>query len=134
MNSKFLAKILGLTAVMALGTAVFHYLAQPVDQIWYWVTLAFYLLVGIVISIRTQKAVTSESNSRFFTGVMGSTGIRMILCIGFLAIYLMVSDLKSREFIVFYLIAYLFYTIFEMSQLVSKLRPEKRSSLDNTTI
>lgn len=133
MDIKFLAKLVGLTAVLALATIVFFYFTQQPEQVWYWGALAFYLVAGLVIGMRTQRAVTSDSNSQFFTGVMGSIGLRMLLCIAFLAIYLMVSDLKAKEFIVYYLILYLFYTIFEISQLVSKLRPEKSSNLDNTT-
>ena len=133
MSTKFVLKLIGITLLLAVATIVFFYFNETQEHGWYWGALGFYLLAGIVIGMRTQKAVTSDSNSRFFTGVMGSTGLRMLLCIVFLAIYLMVSDLKSREFIVYYLILYLFYTMFEISQLVSKLRPEKRSSLDNTT-
>ena len=133
MSSKFSIKLLGLTLLLAVATIVFFYFVNPEEQGVYWVALAFYLVVGFFIGRRTQKAVTSESNSKFFTGVMGSIGLRMILCIIFLSIYLVVSDLKSKEFIVYYLILYLFYTIFEISQLVSKLRAENRSSLDNTT-
>lgn len=133
MDIKFLAKLLGLTLVLALATIVLFYFMEPQEQYWFWGALGFYLFAGVFIGWRTQKAVTSESNSRFFTGVMGSIGLRMLLCIVFLAIYLMVSELKAKEFIVYYLILYLFYTIFEISQLVSKLRPEKSSSLDNTT-
>jgi amino acid permease len=77
--------------------------------------------------------VLSKSNSQFFAGIMGSIGIRMLLCVVFLAIYLMVSDLKSNEFVVYYLILYLFYTIFEIYQLVSKLRHEKETKVDNAT-
>jgi peptidoglycan/LPS O-acetylase OafA/YrhL len=130
---KFLAKLILLTIVLALITFGFLYFTEQKEQDWFWGALGFYLVAGVVIGLRTRKAVTSDSNSQFFTGVMGSIGIRMLLCIFFLAIYLMVSDLKAKEFVVYYLILYLFYTIFEISQLVSKLRPEKSSSLDNTT-
>ena len=133
MTMKFLVKLVSITVLLAVLTIVFFYFNDSQEQVWYWSALAFYLVAGIVIGMRSQKAVTSESNSQFFTGVMGAIGIRMLLCIIFLAIYLMVSELKAKEFIVYYLILYLFYTIFEISQLVSKLRAEKRSSLDNTT-
>jgi|TARA_B110000879_G_C11171620_1_gene513843 peptidoglycan/LPS O-acetylase OafA/YrhL len=130
---KFLAKLILLTVVLALITFGFLYFTEQKEQGWFWGALGFYLVAGLVIGLRTQKAVTSDSNSQFFMGVMGSIGIRMLLCIVFLAIYLMVSDLKAKEFVVYYLILYLFYTIFEISQLVSKLRPEKSSILDDTT-
>ena len=133
MKLKFISKLSVITAILAVLTFAFIYITQPAEQWWYWGALIFYFAVGSIIGLRTQRAVLSESNSQFFTGVMGAIGIRMLLCIIFLAIYLMVSELKQKEFIVFYLFLYLFYTIFEISQLVSKLRPEKSSSLDNTT-
>jgi hypothetical protein len=133
MNKIFLIKLVKLTVFLALSNFVFLYLTEQKEQGWFWGALGFYLVVGLVIGLRTQKAVTSDSNSQFFTGVMGSIGIRMLLCLFFISIYLIVSDLKSKEFVVYYLILYLFYTIFEISQLVSKLRPEKSSILDDTT-
>jgi hypothetical protein len=122
MNKIFLIKLVKLTVFLALSNFVFLYLTEQKEQGWFWGALGFYLVVGLVIGLRTQKAVTSDSNSQFFTGVMGSIGIRMLL-----------SDLKSKEFVVYYLILYLFYTIFEISQLVSKLRAEKQTKVDNAT-
>ncbi len=133
MSFKFIGKLTAMTLVFAVALMVFFYCKGNEEQWWFWLALVFYYAVGIVIGLKTQRAVVSDSNSQFFTGIMGAIGIRMLLCLIFLAIYLMVSEIKSKEFIVFYLILYLFYTIFEISQLVSKLRAEKSSNLDNTT-
>lgn len=133
MEIKFLAKLAGVTLAIAVATIVLIYFAQPQETYWYWIALGFYTVVGVVIGKRSQRAVLSASNSTFFTGVIGAIGIRLLLCVLFLAIYLIISDLKSKTFIIYYLILYLFYTIFEITQLVSKLRPEKSTSLDNTT-
>jgi len=130
---KFFLKLTLLTSLLSLVTAVYLYFFEPGEDMWFWVSLSYYFILGIVIGRKTQKAVISKSNSQFFGGVMGSIGIRVLLCVVFLAIYLMVSDLKSKEFIVYYLILYLFYTIFEIYQLVSKLRPEKETKVDNAT-
>ena len=129
---KFLAKLLLLTIAVAAATFGFLYFTELKEHGWFWAALGFYFTAGLVIGSRTQKVVTSGSNSQFFTVVLGSVGIRMLLCIVFLVIYLMISDLKAKEFVVYYLILYLFYTIFEISQLVSKLRPVKRSIPDDT--
>lgn len=133
MEIKFLAKLAGVTLAIAVATIVLFYFAQPQETYWYWIALGFYTVVGVVIGKRSQRAVLSASNSTFFTGVIGAIGIRLLLCVLFLAIYMIISDLKSKTFIIYYLILYLFYTIFEITQLVSKLRPEKSTSLDNTT-
>ena len=130
---KFYLKLILLTVILLVLTAGYLYIFEPGEDMWFWASLSYYFVLGIVIGWKSQKAVLSKSNSRFFAGVMGSIGIRMLLCVVFLAIYLMVSDLKSNEFVVYYLILYLFYTIFEIYQLVSKLRPEKETKVDNAT-
>lgn len=133
MDNKFVLKLIGLTGILALATFAFLHFSGVGEENWFWGSLGFYLIIGLFIGWRSNRAVLSESNSAFFTGVMGGTGLRMLFCLVFLAIYLVMSEIKSREFIVYYLFLYLFFTIFEISQLVSKLRAEKRSSLDNTT-
>ncbi len=130
---KFYLKLILLTVILLVLTAGYLYIFEPREDMWFWASLSYYFVLGIVIGWKSQKAVLSKSNSRFFAGVMGSIGIRMLFCVVFLAIYLMVSDLKSNEFVVYYLILYLFYTIFEIYQLVSKLRPEKETKVDNAT-
>jgi hypothetical protein len=130
---KFYLKLILLTVILLVLTAGYLYIFEPGEDMWFWASLSYYFVLGVVIGWKSQKAVLSKSNSRFFAGVMGSIGIRMLFCVVFLAIYLMVSDLKSNEFIVYYLILYLFYTIFEIYQLVSKLRPEKETKVDNAT-
>ena len=129
---KFYLKLILLTVILLVLTAGYLYTFEPGENVWFWASLSYYFVLGVLIGWKSQKAVLSKSNSRFFAGVMGSIGIRMLLCVVFLAIYLMISDLKSNEFVVYYLILYLFYTIFEIYQLVSKLRPEKETKVDNT--
>ncbi|MBT8326655.1 MAG: hypothetical protein KJP21_02965 [Bacteroidia bacterium] len=132
MRPKFILNLLLMSLFLAGATfGVLNYI-DTTEQSWFWGALVFYVFLGLAIGWITQRSVNS-SNSAFFRGVMGATGLRMILSVLFLAIYLIISDIKAMEFVVYYLILYLFFTIFEIYQLVSKLRTEKRSSLDNTT-
>ena len=132
MRLKFLFNLIILSVLLAAATAGLLYFIDTSEDGWFWGALIFYIVLGLGIGWITQRSVNS-SNSAFFRGVMGATGLRMILCVLFLAIYLIISDIKAKEFIVYYLILYLFFTIFEIYQLVSKLRAEKRSNLDITT-
>ena len=132
MKLGFVSKLVIVTIALAVCTATFLYFSQAKEQFWFWAALLFYFIAGLVIGIRTQKAVTSESNSQFFTGVMGGTGIRMFLSLLFMGIYLITSSLKSKQVVIYFLFLYLFFTIFEIYQLVRKLRPEKESEVDNT--
>ncbi|MFY9280987.1 MAG: hypothetical protein WBK38_05380 [Bacteroidia bacterium] len=133
MKLGFVSKLVIVTIALAVCTATFLYFSQAKEQFWFWAALLFYFITGLVIGIRTQKAVTSESNSQFFTGVMGGTGLRMLISLLFIGTYLITSNLKSNQFIIYFLFLYLFFTIFEISQLIYRLRAEKRRSIDNTT-
>lgn len=133
MDLKFIGKLIGLTVILALATAAFLHFNKVEEEFWFWGALIFYAIAGILIGWRSHKAVVSESNSAFFTGVMGGTGLRMLFSIVFLAIYLFISEIKATSFIVYYLFLYLFYTIFEISQLVHKLRAEKQTKVDSAT-
>jgi hypothetical protein len=114
--------------LVSIFLAVFAviYLVQkyPEEQFWYYGGLLLYFGLGWFIG-RLYSSSLEASNSAFYRRVMGATGLRMFFCITYLAIYLIVSDLKSVEFIGFFLIAYLLFTIFEIYQIVAKLRPEK---------
>jgi hypothetical protein len=133
MKLGFIAKLVLSTIGLAVVTAAFLYFTKEQEQYWFWAALVFYFLIGLIIGVRTQKAVVSESNSQFFTGVMGGTGIRMLLSIIFLAIYLISSQVKSTQMIIYFLFLYLFFTIFEIYQLIHRLRAEKQSKVDNAT-
>jgi hypothetical protein len=133
MKLGFVPKLVVATILLAIFTAALLYFSNAKEQLWFWSALVFYFIAGLFIGLRTQKAVTSESNSQFFTGVMGGTGLRMLISLLFIGTYLITSNLKSNHFIIYFLFLYLFFTIFEISQLIYRLRAEKRSSIDNTT-
>ncbi len=125
MRLGFVSKLLILSIALAVCTAAFLYFSDAKEPLWFWGALLFYFVAGLLIGKRTQKAVTSESNSRFFTGVMGGTGLRMLLTVLYIVAYLVLSEFKATEFIVYYLILYLVFTIFEIRELVSLLRNSK---------
>lgn len=133
MKLGFVSKLLILSIALAVCTAAFLYFSHAKEPLWFWSALFFYFVTGLIIGMRTQKAVSSESNSQFFTGVMGGTGLRMLISLLFIGTYLITSNLKSNQFIIYFLFLYLFFTIFEISQLIYRLRAEKRRSIDNTT-
>jgi len=133
MAIKFISRLLALGLVVGLMNIVFFYFTNELEQIWYWSALLYYLILGLVIGKRSHNAIANDSNSAFFIGIMSGTGIRMLFSIIFIAIYLIVSDIKSNMFVGYYLFLYLLFTIFEIYQLVHKLRTEKNTNKDNAT-
>lgn len=121
----FIAKLSALTLV--LGAIIYSLLAYwPVYNPgpFVWIALAFYFL--LTLGLYSLSLMGLQRNNRTFsTAVFGSMTIRFIFCILFLVIYLIINKEKNIPFIITYLILYLFYTIFEIFQLVRKLRPEK---------
>ncbi|NBV57013.1 MAG: hypothetical protein EBR72_04295 [Bacteroidetes bacterium] len=133
MPIKFISRLLILGLIVGILDIVYFYFTNEPDQVWYWSALLYYLLLGLIIGKRSHKAIANDSNSAFFMGIMSGTGIRMLFSIIFIAIYLIVSDIKSNLFIGYYLFLYLLFTIFEIYHLVHKLRTEKNTNKDNAT-
>ena len=133
MSVKFISRLLALGLVVGLMNIVFFYITNELEQVWYWSALLYYIILGLVIGKRSHNAIAIDSNSAFFLGIMSGTGIRMLFSIIFIAIYLIVSDIKSNMFVGYYLFLYLLFTIFEIYELVHKLRTEKNTNKDNAT-
>ena len=131
MSFKFIRNLLLISAILVVATYILFTFIGSKEQYWFLGTIVFFTLLGLVIGRITQNSVTA-SNAAFFRSVMGAIGLRMLFSLIYLAVYLILSELKSTEFIVYFLILYLLYTIFEIYQLVSKLRPEKKDELDST--
>ena len=133
MPIKFISRLLILCLIVGLLDIVYFYFTNEPEQVWYWSALLYYLSLGLIIGKRSHNAIANDSNSAFFMGIMSGTGIRMLFSIIFIAIYLIVSDIKSNLFIGYYLFLYLLFTIFEIYHLVHKLRSEKNTNKDNAT-
>lgn len=133
MGIKFIYRLLLLSASLSVLTIVYFYFLNPPEQSWYWSALLYFVILGLGVGYRSHKAILSESNSRFYLGIMTGTGIRVFFSVIFIAIYLIVSDIKSSVYVGYYLFLYLLFTIFEIYQLVHKLRTEKKGNIGNAT-
>lgn len=113
-----------LVAVLAAVTGILIY-AELVDGgVWYWGALIFFTVLGLAIH-RFTSASLAASPHAFVRTITGTMGLRMFLGLIFILIYLIVSPLVDVRYVVYYLIVYLSFTLFEIYQLVYKLRAEK---------
>lgn len=129
---KFYLQLVILTFVLFVPLALMKYgldLYSQGNTIWF--SLAFFTLLTIV-SYQYTMSANKLKNSKFVTRFFVTTGIRIILCAIFLAIYLIISENRDKVFVVTFMILYLFYTMFEIYHLVTKLRPEKNSQVDSS--
>jgi uncharacterized membrane protein len=67
-----------------------------------------------------------SKNKNFITIFLGTLGIRMLLSLAFLLLYLLFSTKKELPFISYYLLLYLFFAGFEIYLLLSKLRADSK--------
>lgn len=95
-----------------------------------WFAILFYNFLTIIFTNMALKS-GNKSNSRFVTSIMGLTGLRMFLCIIFIVIYRFTQGKTDLDFIFYFFILYLFYTVFEIKYLLYKLRADKKNDHRN---
>ena len=130
---KFPIYLLVFTFFLGGLLALFHSVAD-----WYsnmnliWATLAFFMVLSAG-SYYYALAAREASNNRFVGRFLAVTGFRIILSAIFLAIYLIISAERDQVFVLTFMCLYLFFTIFEIYHLVTKLRPENKSEVESTS-
>ena len=128
----FLLKLTLLTAIIgAIIYSLMQYISvyNPGNAIW--IALTFFFVLTLVL-YRMAMMGLKRSQKTFTISVLGSMTLRFIFSLLFLVIYLIINPEKNKAFIISFLFLYLFYTIFEIFQLVRKLRPEKSRGFDTT--
>jgi hypothetical protein len=91
-----------------------------------WLALVFFVLLTIFLTKMSLKAA-NKSGSGFVNSVMSGIGLRMLLCILFVAIYWVTTNKRDSFFVIYFFILYLFFTGFEIRFLLHKLRTDKKN-------
>lgn len=91
---------------------------------WALVSLAFFTGLTALTHFISSNAL-DKSQRTFTNALYGGMAIRFFFSIFFIAIYLIVNEVRDRVFIVEFLIFYLIFTMFEIYHIVAKLRSEK---------
>lgn len=79
---------------------------------------------------KIEKALKS-SQAKFNAVFFGVTGLRMILIIFLLAMYLIFIDLVNKSAIILLICSYFLYVGFEIKIIYTKLRPDFKSQNNN---
>ena len=88
-----------------------------------WFALLFFVLLTW-FSYSYTLGAKLEKNKLFTSRFFMTMGLRLIFTIIFLVIYLISNPQRDPIFVITFMILYLFYTMFEINHLVSKLRRE----------
>ncbi len=91
------------------------------DKGWMFVAIVITLL-NTLYAIRKISRAVNVSQSKFNAIYFGSMGLKMILALIFIVIYLKASAVANKYAVVFMLCTYFIYTGFEIQFILSKLR------------
>ena len=97
-----------------------------------WIALGFFAILTTILTNMSLRSA-AKSGSRFVTGVMGGVGLRMMFCVLFVIIYWVTAKERNTFFIIYFFILYLFFTVFEIKFLLSKLRPDNKNGIESQT-
>ena len=64
---------------------------------------------------------------------MGGIGLRMLFCVLFIVIYWVAAKERNTYFVLYFFILYLFFTVFEIRFLLTKLRTDKKNDIEIET-
>ena len=91
------------------------------DKYWIMGSILIFLF-NTLFAMRKISGAVNVSQSKFNAIYFGSMGLKMILALIFIVIYLNISVIPNKFAVVFMLITYFIYTGFEIQFILSKLR------------
>ncbi len=119
---KFIYKTILLSAIISFATLlVFTILLKEFYLPIYPFVIIFFAIVSISVHYILLKSSQRKANF-FVNNFMMSTIIKLFVYLGFVAIYLVFDKQNKIPFIIFFMINYLVFSVFEISTLLSDLK------------
>lgn len=129
---KFTLKLLAFTTLISIVFGSIIYSTSIfIHTNWVWGSIAFFTVLSWTSFFIVFKAKEMEHN-KFIGRFLFVTIFRIIISGLFIAIYLIINAERDKAFVVSILLLYLFYTLFEIYHLVTKLRAEKYTPVEHT--
>lgn len=115
----FVISLLILTLIMALISAVVNYLVPFFHSIqnFTWFSLAFFFGLTIITGYIGFRSL-EKSAYGFVAGVNGIVLLKLMLSVGFLIVYIVITKPGTPYFIISFFVFYIIYTVFEIRQLI----------------
>jgi len=112
---RFLPVLILFVVLFLVDRSSLQYLLHP--KIWY-----LFLFFTVVHLLAAKMADTGFEQDNFINFYLAATVIRMILILVFVGIFLWLFPENRKLFLMNAVVFYLFFTIFEISTLLRKLR------------
>jgi hypothetical protein len=130
MKSNFIPYLKKLLVISVLLELVILFFFQKYPQ-YNFAVAPYLILFFIVISIGTHYFLLKAAQKRaqlFTAAFMGSIGIKLLLCFGFLIIYVLLNKNEAKHFIVTFFVLYLVFTTFEVLSLLKFVNTPQANS------
>ena len=111
----------------------FHFSFFTEQKNWFWASVIFFSLLSLFVGWVSLNGLERNSNVIFMKSFFSALGLRMFFSLLFIGLYFISVNEKSNKFVVFFLFLYFSFSIFEIYQLLAKLRTIKKNKLEHTT-
>ena len=132
----FIIMLIVVTAGMAMVIAIVNALIPFFlsIQVFTWLSLTFFFVLTIITGYIGVRSLEKSAHG-FVASVNGIVLLKLLLSVGFIITYVLVAKPHTPNFIISFFILYVFYTVFEIRQLIilqkKKIRREKLSQNAN---
>jgi hypothetical protein len=114
---KYIASVLSIIVLFLVNISNWAYILHPQK----WLILAFFVSLDFLVNILFSHALANKREN-FIQFYLSSVVIRMVLILIFMAFGLYVFAENRNLFVLNIIVFYLFFTFFEISILLRKLR------------
>jgi len=128
---KFLIKLFIFSILVAISFAIADF-AVPMFasyQSFTWLALIFFFLLNGVTGFIGFRAL-KKSPHGFVASVNGIVALKILLCVVFVVIYMVVAQPNSGLFIISFFILYVIYTVFEIRELIAAQKNQLKQKQD----
>lgn len=122
----FSFKLLLLTLLCGLLTEAAAWYRPDWDMSLTFLSILYYFALTLVVFYMTERVLKANMKS-FMRNYFGSIGLRLFLSLGILITYLLNTPQKNLPFLISFLLLHIFFTVFEVYQIMITLRPENES-------
>jgi hypothetical protein len=115
----FIASLAILTTVLMAISAMVNYFSTFFHSIqnFTWLSLAFFFILTVITGYIGIHALGKSAHG-FVASVNGIVLLKLMLSVGFLIAYLVITKPASPYFIIPFFVFYIIYTVFEIRQLI----------------
>lgn len=122
---KYLFYLLMLSLITFLTFYIYFTFNKNQESLSLWLTIPFFFILSSISGYLLFQGL--QNNKQFGNKLMGNFGVRMLLCVLFVIIYLKFDGSNRNLFIISFSIQYFIFFFFEILYIVFKLRPETKT-------